>query len=109
MESLLSRQGTDPERFPPSPHKPGLGALGTARVEPSCSLIPCQGRAVFIFGNVKAGEEVIKLKKPACFRELGPGKRCGPGVFLAAGHGHGHGPAAAAAHPEPRLEQEAFP
>lgn len=104
MESLLSRQGTDPERFPPSPHKPGLGALGTARVEPSCSLIPCQGRAVFIFGNVKAGEEVIKLKKPRLLPRARPRKalqarsvpgsgtrtrprscRCSPGATAGAG------------------------
>lgn len=75
-------------------------------VEPGCSLTPFQGRAVFIFGNIKAEEEVIKLKKPRLLpREPGAGKRCRPRAFLA----QGHGPAAATAHPGTRMEQEVLP
>lgn len=92
MESLLSCQGQIWD-IPTIPARSrGWEKLGTAWLQPGCSLTPLQGRAVFIFGNIKAEEEVIKLKKP---RLLPRGKRCGPGAFRAAGHGHG--PAAATA------------
>lgn len=94
-------------RFPPSPHRAGAGSgLGTAWVEPGCSLTPFQGRAVFIFGNIKAQEEVIKLKNPARFREPGGRRKAPPAPSVP---GSGTRPRPRSCHRSPAAVQEVFP